>query len=218
MAVDFQVVFPQQLVPLNGIKILAGMTPRTIDVTGQDFRSVDQVLINDIASPEVVILSQTRLLAQVPSGLQNVTLTSVSVVSRQLTVSSKSLIKFQIGPVASKVSGILRLMQVFLKLLLTTPGRDIFSPRVGGNALKNVGQSFGKDQGGDIIAAFTIAVDTTRRQILAVQSRDPSIPKDERLLAAAVTASAYSRAEGALIVSVELTSQAGRAATANLMV
>lgn len=218
MSVDLQVAFPQSTIPLNSVKILQGMKPRSLDVMGQDFTSVDQVLINDIASPDVAILSKTRLLAQVPAALLNVTLTSVTVLSRELTISPTSLIKFRIGTVASKVSGILRLVQVFLKTLLTTPGRDIFAPRVGGNALKDIGLTFGASQGGNIVSDIVIAVDTTRRQIMTIQGRDPSIPRDERLLAATVTAAAYNRPEAALVVSIQLTSMAGRSATANFQV
>ncbi len=218
MSVDFQVVFPQSAVPLSAVSIVQGMTPRTIRVTGLDFTAVDQVLINDIASPDVVILSKTVLLAQVPVQLTLVTLTSVQVVSRNLAISPRSVIKFQVGPVASKVSGILRLMQIFLKILLTTPGRDIFAPKIGGNALKDIGLTFGADQGGTIVSDIIVAVDTTSRQITAIQSRDPSIPRDERLLAATVSSAAYNSNEGALVVSIELTSQAGRSAIANIMV
>jgi hypothetical protein len=179
---------------------------------------VDEVLINDVPSPDVVIVSKTRLLAQVPDMLKNDTLTSITVVSNKLTVTAKSLIKFRLGKTPSKVSGILRLIQVFLKILFTTPGTDIFSPRVGGNALKDIGLTFGQDQGGGIVSNFVIAVGSTQRQIQAIQARDPSIPRDERLLSATVTRAGYNRAEAALIVSVELTSHAGRAATANVMV
>jgi hypothetical protein len=90
LSVDFQVVFPQQVVPLNSVRILTGVTPRSIDVIGTDFRAVDQVLINDLASPDVVILSKNRLLAQVPDAMLQSTLTSVTVVSNSLTLSAKS--------------------------------------------------------------------------------------------------------------------------------
>lgn len=218
MAVDFQCILPTVVVPLNSVSNLAGMTPRTLSIIGKDFSSVDQVLINDVVSPSIVVLSKTRLLAQVPLELAQYTITSVTVTSVNLTMSTRSLIKFQIGPVASKVSGILRLMQIFLKVLLTKPGRDIFSPRIGGNALKDIGFTFGKDQGGNIVSDIIIAVTTTQRQILAIQSRDPTLPSAERLLSATVLSATYSLAEEALIVSVQLTSQAGQSATAGIMV
>lgn len=218
MAVDFQVCFPQTVVPLSSVTVQPGLSPKSLSIVGTDFTSIEEVLINDIASPDVVVLSKTRLLAQVPPSLKNVMLTSVTVIARELTISPRSVIKFQIGPVASKVSGILRLVQIFLKTLLTTPGRDIFAPRIGGNALKNVGLSFGKSESGNIVSDLIVAVDTTRKQIMTIQARDPSIPRAERLLAATISAASYNRVEGALIVTVELTSQAGKAATTNLMV
>ena len=133
-------------------------------------------------------------------------------------MSAQSLIKFEIGTVASKVSGILRLLQIFLKILFTTPGRDIFAPRLGGNGLKDVGLTFGEDEGGNIISDFLISVATTQRQILAIQSRDPTLASSERLLSATVVSANYSSTESALIVSVQITSQAGQSATANVMV
>jgi hypothetical protein len=218
MALDFQVCFPQTVIPLSGVVQVPGMTPRTLQVVGQDFSSVDQVLINDLVSPSVVILSKTKLLAQVPDALTLTLITSVTVTSNNLTVSARSLIKFQIGSPASKVSGILRLLQIFLKILLTTPGRDIFAPRVGGNGLKDVGLTFGEDEGGNIISDFIVSVTTTQRQILAIQSKNPTLASSERLMSASVTAATYSSTESALIVSVQVTSQAGQSATANVMI
>jgi hypothetical protein len=218
LSVDFQVVFPQTAIQLNSVRVVPGASPATLDVIGQDFRTVDQVTVNGLVAPQVVVLSKTRLLAQVPLGLSITALSSVAVTSRDLTIGPKSLIKFQVGPTPSKVSGILRLVQVFLKLLLTTPGKDIFAPRVGGNALKDVGQTFGEDQGGLIVGDMIIAVSTTQRQIMSIQARDPTIPRDERLLSAVVSNADYNVAESALIVGVTLTSQAGRSATANIMV
>ena len=217
MSVDIQVVFPQEVVPLNAVRILPGVNPRSVDVIGQDFRSIDEVLINDVPSPDVVIVSQKRLLAQVPDQLVNETLTSITVISNKLTITTKSLLKFRFGKTTSKVSGILRLVQIFLKILFSTPGTDIFSPRIGGNGLKGIGLTFGKDQGGQIVSDFVIAVSNTQRQVQAIKARDPTIPRDERLLQAAVTKADYNRAEAALVVSVELTSHAGRSATANVV-
>lgn len=218
MAVDIQVCTPQVLIPLNSVANLPGMVPRTLSVIGKDFSSVAQVLINDIASPSIAILSKTKLLAQVPPNLANTTVTSVTVTSYNLTVSARSIIQFQLGPVASKVSGILRLLQIFLKVLFTTPGRDIFASRIGGNGLKDVGQTFGANEGGNIVSDFIIAVTTTQRQILSIQSRDPTLASSERLLSANVLSANYSSTESALIVSVQVTSQAGQAATANVLV
>lgn len=219
MSVDFQVTFPQEVIQLNTVKVVSGSNPLTLDVVGKDFRSVDEVVINDIASPNVTVLSKTRLLAEVPEivsdGFQPM---RILVLSRNLTITPRSILKFKIGRTPSKVRGILKLIQLFLRVLFTTPGSDIFSPRLGAAALKAVGSTFGKDQTGAIVSDFIVAVDTASRQIVGLQGRDPSLPLDERLLAAKVRSANFDPSQAALIVSVEVTSQAGTTAQTNVVV
>lgn len=220
MAVDLQVVFPQEQIRLDRIQFTSPgplNLPRSLDIVGQDFRAVDEVLVNGIESPDVVILSKTRLLAQLPEALASApTITDVSVLSRRLTVTPSSLLRFRISNTPGRVRGTLRLMQRFLKILMTTPGRDIFSRRVGGGLLRSIGETYGSSEGSNIVSNAIIAVDNTARQLMAVQGRDPSTPPEERLLRAQVTSARFNRELGALLVTVELTSQAGRAAFANL--
>lgn len=217
MATDFQICTPQEVIPLTAISNVPGFTPRTLDIRGQDFTSVDQVLINDLPSPSVVIMSRTRILAQVPPALAQITVVSVTVTSNRLFITEKSLIQFMVLPTPGKVSGILRLVQIFLKILFTTPGKDIFAPRIGGSGLRNVGQSFDSAEGGGIVSDLIVSCNTAQRQIIAIQSRDSSLPRDERLLAAKVTSAAYDKTETALVATIEITSQTGQSAAASLM-
>jgi hypothetical protein len=157
------------------------------------------------------------MFAVIPSQVPPAYVSAVNVVSRRLMLTAKSLLKFQVSRMPSKVSGILRLVQLFVKILFTTPGSDIFNPKLGGNGLAPLGRSFGKDQSGSILSDFVVAVDNTSRQIVAIQGRQSQLPSDERLLSATVIASQFSVDEGALITTVEVTSQAGRSATASLV-
>jgi len=220
VAIDLQVVFPQEVVQLNRIRFTPSGPlglPKSLDIIGEDFSSVDEVLINEIESPDVLILSGRRLIAQLPDSLQrSPSITGVTVTSRRLTVNARSIIRFRVADQPGKVQGILRLIQVFLKLLFTTPGTDIWNKRSGGGGLRRIGQTFGSDDGGDIISDFIISVSTTARQLVSTQSKDPLLPRDERLLSAKVTHATFNRELGAILTSIELVSQAGRAATANL--
>jgi hypothetical protein len=215
VAIDLQTIEPQEVVHLNQVRVTPG-PPRTVAILGDDFRAVDEVLINGVASPDFVVVSKTQLLAQVPESATLERINSVQVLSKKLTLSDRSQLRIRIGRTPGRVTGILRLMQLFLKILFTTPGRDIFSPRIGGGALKNVGATFGSSEGNDIVNDFVIAVDTTSRQIIAIQGRDSSIPRDERLLGAKVLSAAFNRDVGGIDVSVQITTQAGREATANV--
>jgi hypothetical protein len=215
VAIDLQVVFPQEAVQLSQVQLIAG-PPRGLKITGEDFRSVDEVLLNGIASPSVVVLSKTSLIAQIPSQLGAGTIVTATVLSNRLTVTPRSLLRFRVGKTPGRASGLQKLVQLFLKVLFTTPGTDIFNPTLGGGALRNVGATYGPDQGNDLVNDLVIAIDTTSRQIIAVQGRNPSLPREERLLSAKVAHVAFNKAEGALDVRISLTSQAGHTASANL--
>jgi hypothetical protein len=215
VAIDLQTISPQEIVHLNQVRVSPG-PPRTVAVVGTDFRSVDEVLINGVPSPDVVIIDKTRLLAQVPDTALLDRINSVQVLSKKLVLSERSQIRIRIGRTPGRVTGILRLMQLFLRVLFTTPGTDIFNPSLGGGALKNVGATFGASEGQDIINDFVVAVDTTSRQIIAIQGRDPATPRDERLLGAKVLSATFNRSLGGLDAAIQLTSQAGRDAVANV--
>lgn len=218
MSVDFQVVLPQVAVPLTSVTIIEGSSPRFLDVYGMDFTAVDAVTINEIDSPSFAVLSDTHLVAEVPASITYAALATVAVISRTLTLNPQSIIKFKVSNFPAKTRGILRLVQLFLKVLLTTPGTDIFVPRLGGGALRNLGRTFGQDQQGNIVSDFIISVDTTARQIISLQGGDPNIPAEERLLSAKVTSASFDRGSGSLIVTVVLQSQTGQPALANLVI
>jgi hypothetical protein len=121
------------------------------------------------------------------------------------------------GGVNRKATGMIRLVQLFLKVLLGTPGTDIFNKTLGGGAMKNLGKTFSKSNSGDIVSDFVISVDNTSRQITAMQARQPRLPREERLLSAKVTQSYFDTSQTALIATVAFTSQAGAVSTANLL-
>jgi len=220
VALDFQIVLPQESIILSKVSFVPGTgvggVPLALMVEGDDFTSIDEVQINSITSPDVIILSQHQLIAQVPDLVARGVLTTVTVLSRKLTVTPHSFLRFRIPRTPGRVSGILRLMQLYLKILFTTPGTDIFSPTLGGGILENLGATFGADQGGDIVSNLAVAVNRTTRQIVALQSRDQRTPRDERLLSANLSSAGFNRAEAALIGTIAISSQAGRTALANL--
>jgi len=218
MSLDFQVVYPQESIQLSRVTPVQSSSSRILDVIGANFESVEEVLINQVPSDDVIVISKTRLLAQIPDHISTDHVITISVLSRRLVVTPKSFLRFKIGRTPGTVRGILKLVQTFLRILFTVPGKDVFAPRLGGAALKNLGSTFGADEGDDIVSSFIISVDTTQRQLVAIQSRNSRLPRDERLLSAKVIRAGFNKAEGALVVAVEINSQAGRSAVANLVV
>ncbi len=219
MAVDFQVVSLQESIKLNAIRSTTLQGVRGLRIQGEDFRAVDEVVINNMPSPDVIVLSKTELVAQLPDTMQVAPdVNSVTVLSNRFTVSPRSLIRFRIGKRPGKVKGILRLIQLFVKMMFTTPGSDIFVPSAGGSILSKVGQTFGKDEGNNLVTDFVVAVTRTQRQIVAMQSRDERMPRSERLLSATVVGTQYDKLQQAMYVTIELIAQSGQTAVSTLEV
>jgi len=218
LAVDLQVVFPQETIRLTSVRVAAGTTPILLDVVGEDFSSIDVVEINEIEAPAFFILSRTRMLVQMPDGLATTQIRNVTIISRKFVLTEKSLLRFRVGRVPSKVSGTMRLVQLFLKVLLTTAGTDIFNRKMGGSATKNLSRTFSGKASTAITSDFVVSVQNTVRQITAMQSRTAGLPASEKLLNAKVLKAQFSPLEAALLVTIEVSSQTGRAAIANLVV
>jgi hypothetical protein len=214
--IDLLVVQPQELIDVSQAQERTDIAVRTFELHGADLRNVTEVLMNGEPSPSFIIRSRSRILAQVPDAWATERITSILAVSSRLTLSPRSQIRFSLGSQLRVGSGMLRLIQLFLKILLTTPGTDIFARRLGGGLLTKFGATYGAGDGMDLIGDVVIAVSQTAGQITAIQGRQSQIPSDERLLSATVIGRTFNKQEATLSVQIELKNQAGQLGFANV--
>lgn len=200
-------------VPVTTLQEAVGVHPRSIIVDGDDFTSVETVLINGSSSPEIAVLSQTRLLAQVPEDQVAATITDVSVLSANLTLTERSLVQFTVGTRIRAVSGIQRLLQVFLRQLLRSPRSNIFHPRSGGGLRRRVGTLFDSSVSADI----ALSVSSARQYIIAAQSGDRTIPPSERLLSAEIVGLRPMPEASAVFVTISLRAHDGQTGAASML-
>lgn len=216
MAIGIQVVFPEETIELDSVYEMPGYVPRALDIRGVDFTRVSEVLINDDPAPNFTVLGNTRLLAQVPEAHATGTIFSVIVLSGALsTTGEESLLRFRLDNSPKRISGVLRLVQCFIKVLFTTPGTDIFAPSLGGGLLSRVSSYVGKDGGKSTISDVAVSLDITTRQIISVQSRNPSLPPSERLVGSKLLGAVYNRNDTSLNIRFRLDTQAGSYAMVN---
>lgn len=222
--IDIQVVEVRDVLPISAVYVAEGVDPPTLVVDGRDFNSVHRVFINNVEASSVVVISSTRLTAEIPFELV-VNITSVTAVSNRLTSTERSKITFGISDQPKAVQGIERLIQKFLKILLQGTNRDIWSPSIGGGLLDMVGKTFGKGSGGVTAAASStlaadmqIAVDRARSQLIAIQANSPVTNSTERLLYARLLESQFLPHEMAMYGRIELASHAGQSAVVRLQV
>ncbi|CAB4130617.1 hypothetical protein UFOVP276_113 [uncultured Caudovirales phage] len=191
------------------------MVPRSILVHGTDLTSAVEVRVNGDTSPSFVVADRGTIVAQVPSSSAGRLVTDVVVVSSDFTASLRSIIDFKISNYPKKVSGVKALMQMWLKLLLTTPGYDSFTQGLGGAAQQYIGGQY-SGGGGAVSASFAVAVQQATKQVLALQSTRVGIPDDERLIGTELVGISFDPEYSGLLARVAIYTQAGNRAIANM--
>ena len=188
-----QVIRLLDVLRVNAIRNAPGVVPRSIIVTGADFRSVESVLMNGLLAPEFVVYSATELVAEVPEDLREAAIADVAVLSSALTLTDRSLVEFTFGTRPKKLRGILRLMQVFL--LFAQIGSPITE---------------------HVAADAAVAVTNARQYIIGVQTPEQNIPPSERLLSAEISGLIVDPGSTSMYLTVLLTSHSGARGAATL--
>jgi hypothetical protein len=213
MSTDYRVIQYRSLSRVTELGLYSS-SPKTLDVRGTNFVDVVAVHINDTPSPEFIVLSSTRILAQVPRTQVTAEIKSIQVFTASgdmsVSISSVTLISMASGP---PVQGQAKMVQSFLKRFLTTPGKDIFSPTAGGGALQLIGRVGREDL---LKAAALTAVSATQEQEIGAQSGNPRLLPDERLRSASLLSANFSPNNGSLSLRIRLVSVGGTSTDAAL--
>jgi hypothetical protein len=214
--IDLQIIEIKDILKVNNISPLKNIEPMSVEIEGSDFRNTEYVLINDSRSPSVVILSNTKLLAQIPEGEETRPISSVAVISSRLTKADRSIINICIGNNPKSVDGFERLIQTFLKILFQTPGTDLFAPKSGGGLLGCIGKPIRRPTQSSLVSDFHAAVTRTRQQIISSQANDSTLRLDERLLYAKVVDAQFFTSELTLSGKIQIGNQAGNSNLVNV--
>lgn len=214
MTVDYQVLEFKSATPIQEVGIF-DRAPLTLDIRGANFKEVMEVRINGIRSPEFIVLTQRRILAQVPRSQRSAAVGSVTVISAKERLSQKAVISFTAAVSSGAVAeGPVRLVQNFLKLLFTTPGSDIFAPNQGGGLLKLIG-SIG--EAATLKARSTLSVGNTQTQMIRIQAQDPRLASSEKLKSARLLLAEFEPQAATLSLRIRLTAVDGSTADANVV-
>ena len=215
MSKQLEVVRFRDLISVQSIpRFIPGVDAPTIEVKGEDFSSVERVLINETASPEFITVDSTTLYVQLPESVTRIS--TIEVLSSKFTrTTQSSKLSYEIGPKTRTVEGILKLMQLFVKWLLQSPGSDIFNPERGGGMLELAGQ-VGSGKMDSLIGSVTRAVENTVTQMRSAQINVPGLPLSEQILSANVTDFDVFESQMTARVRISLVSMGGRAAVAAL--
>lgn len=214
---DIQVVRLSDVLSVTGISRVPGVLPRSVMLSGSNFENVESVFMNGSQAPEFVVMSKTQILAQVPEDQVQQTIQEAYVLSTRLTFTDRSIVELSVGVRPQTVSGTLLLVQNFTRMLLRTPGTNIFDRNSGGGLFRQIGRVMGTNARDRVGAECAVSVARTRQLMISTQTPDRRIPPEERLLSADVIGLSIAPREGTIYMSVSVTSHAGTTAAATII-
>lgn len=213
MSQDVRIIRYERKVPVDTVARRTDFAYPVLELTGGPFTAVTSVRINGIPSPEYVVMSEKSLLVQTPPSQVNTPLDSLVVISETLVPGTEAPVRMIVGTGGDVAEGMVRLVQNFIRLLLTTPGSDIFRPSAGGNLQALIG-SVTDRSGVALRAQVSQAVTRTLTQLLREQS--PTLPPEDRYQSATVLDVQFSPSTATLSVQIRLQNMAGDSADAGV--
>ena len=185
-----------------------------IRLKGNSLNKAVAVRVNNKSVP-FTIKSSGEVITVIPENDQGIH--SVDVITTAKSIHNKSFFEYSLGNDLGVTRGTFKLVQQFLKVLMTTPGTDAFNKSLGGNMQNWVGSrvSHGNPQG--LISRTILQIVQTGVMLSLAQARS-SLPPEERLTdVQVINAQLDPDDPTAMNVAIRLNTFAGRAAYFNMI-
>lgn len=205
---SFRLLQLRRLLDIRSLAEIPNVRPRAVEIRGNRMDLASGVELNSTDAPAFAALSPDQLLVQVPSGFKG-SIMEVAVFSNFLEPGSRSLASYNFTRHIWITEGKHRVLQNFVKVLLTTPGTDIWSPRSGGGLMRLLVRNVDQHSENAISGEIESRVMSVTRQIVENQSMDHTMSVAERLLRSVVDRIIVSTAEQAVTVDLTLKFQDG---------
>lgn len=205
---DFRVVQAQTILQVYSATFIAGFVPRSILVHGPRMLRATGASYNGVEVLEFVISSPTSLIIRIPASQVDAPFRELIVYAATPLAEEKAQLSFALGR-SKVVSGLDRLIQMFMIILFTSPGSSIFNKKSGGGLRKTIG--IVSTQGGSVAADINMALERATSEILKVQARR-TVPLDERLLSATLESLSFDTRAGNAYARVSIRNSLGESA------
>jgi hypothetical protein len=212
--IDLQVVYLMEQMSVTKLGLAEDDGKVYIQVEGgPGFSKADLVLVDGKEFTEWVALSDHIIHIPMPEDLTS--LKEVRVLGSTYTLERGGMLKFDLGAKPRTVGGSERLVQKFVKLLLTDPSRGIFNRGVGGGLDRVINQSSRVVNPEELYPPILQSVSRTKEHILAGQSLTP-VPANETLKDAVVLGLTYSSSITGYLLRLRIDTASGTTSVAEL--
>jgi len=216
MSTDIQVISLVDDLQVISVEDIQGASPRTLRVIGSEgFSHAQSVLINGYPTVSFQLISDTVLLVNVGAFFDGTPVTSMAVTVVSATMTGTRSVRLVLGPSVrlGSVSGVQKLVQHVVKVLLTNVGSNRFRPGAGGGLLRMTAFDLSPDARPKIVAGISHALSATEKQIVASNSTERSLPASERLLGLSLGDVTFNENTLEATASIRLTTYGGESAS-----
>lgn len=178
---DLRTVLVRDVVPVREISLIDRDPPK-VRLTGEDFLNAYLVVVNGLAVDDFVVVSKSVIEFVLPEELWEPPhrLRTVDVFSETFTSTPTSFLEPYLGKMPQQTTGLHKLVQQFVKVLMTRPGTNAFNLKEGGGILTLVGTLTDEKNVRNVIARVMLAVKNTTKMIRSSRT-NLRLPASERL-------------------------------------
>lgn len=157
--------------------------PVVLRLRGTNFEKATNVILNghqlQFSKTYEKGSNNLALLAMVPEHLFTQKFTSIYVLVDSMNFSQSSIYEWEFGTTPKVMSSAGKCVTQFVKVLLTTPGSDVFEPECGAGLQQFPGTKVSDPTG--LLAAITVKVVSAVGYIRSKNAKLSHIPNDEKL-------------------------------------
>ena len=220
MSTDIQVISVVDDLQVTSVEDIEGADPRALRLVGQGgFNNAQRVIINDYGIDTFVVVSDTVLLVSPGEIFDDVATASMNILVVSSSLTNTTRVRLFFGPTVrlKAVTGLQKLVQHVVKILLTNVGTNRFRIQEGGGLLKLTSFPLTPASRPRIVTALAQAVSATESQITAAQATQRGLAAEERLMGLALGGVAFDSDTLEVQATIRLTTFLGRSTSVPLV-
>tara|TARA_Y100000816_G_scaffold289457_1_gene275940 strand:+ start:1081 stop:1716 length:636 start_codon:yes stop_codon:yes gene_type:complete len=166
---DLSVVQKKSEIPIYSFSVKNIFSPPLLDIVGESgLLETDYVEINGVKSSTISIVNDRRVLVEIPESVSEVL--SLKVISTNSKASNIFNLENGLGSRGRTVSGIDRVIQKVVKVLLTSPNSDVLNPSLGAGVNTFIAKNYPSH--GALSSEMVTAISLAEKAIIAAEVRD----------------------------------------------
>jgi len=210
---DIRIINAIDILPVTNIDLIS-VLPFQVELKGAGFMNATSVYINATqlfpkatagSAYGFTIISDNNILIDVPELLWETVIERVVVLGDTQTLTENTKIEFDLTALRP-VSGISKVLQQFVKILMTTTGTNAFRPSEGGDIAHLAGANMDSSGVQGIVSRIQLGIKKCTRDLRNSQ-RYLNIPGEERILGVYPIDISYDSATASVDVKMEFQTQ-----------